>query len=112
MVHLIAVSSESILSYTFLDRGSGRCRMNQNTLKVCCPTAKIGSIIKVKLFIDEDKSSFVIVLSTIWPDNLEIIEENCICLDVAVVLSDKQTLSSWQESSCEVGGYIFHMESI
>ena len=104
MVSLLAVSSDTLPAYTYLDRGSGRCRMNQNTLKAHCSTAKIGSIVKVKLYADEDKKSFVIVLCTIWPDNLDVVGENCVCLDCAVIL-DKQTITSWQESSCEVATF-------
>lgn len=105
MVEITAINSDAVPSYAFLDKGSGRCRISNRSLQQLCPNAKIGSVLKLKLFAalaSGKLGAYTLVLCTIWPDTLQMIEDNSICLDASIFINDTALDSDWAETKCEV----------
>jgi hypothetical protein len=96
-MEFLAVNCRSSLQSGKKDVGTGRCRFTIAQFKSL--SINIGWVVRLALCF---KGVTVKVLCTAWPELSSVTEDNVICVDDSVQISDRLIASDWIECKCKV----------
>eukprot|EP01041_Mallomonas_annulata_P004597 gene4597-9133_t len=89
------IRTKSFPPYSSSDVGTGRCRLSPISFGQL--NINMGCVLQISLSLQNNSN--IMVICTAWNDTLELLDENTICIDDAVV---SVLPSAWIEGSCTV----------
>ena len=96
---ITAVRASACVSYETSDVGTGRCRMPRAAFQKL-GVAKMGSVLTLELTV---QGKPLVLLCTAWPDALNFLSDDTICVDDSVLANSSAEYTPWVEAECKVG---------